>query len=232
MRKQFPTNLFLAIGKHALGTVNNLVQLRQVRLPNFGTFQFVIVRHKALWFTVEDFVAVEIPGGGNFIAGKGAAHFRESARVLCPGLPRQSGDSAVWRRALPDMLAKGALMEHWGRRIYWAFDKPVFADFQRHVGLENSGARKRHGPVFASYSARKGGEGDGMKFSRWHSLKSGDPLRANNLPMPSEEQFVRLLQRKFEREMRRAIAQGMSAAQARAEARRDHPFTEGAVFRG
>ena len=47
------------IALHYFGTTDNIVVFPEVRLPNVGSIDYVIIKHKPMQSTVEEFVAVE-----------------------------------------------------------------------------------------------------------------------------------------------------------------------------
>lgn len=48
------------VALHYFGDFNNVIPFREVKLPNVGAIDYVLVRHKPMKAEIEDFVAVEL----------------------------------------------------------------------------------------------------------------------------------------------------------------------------
>ena len=172
------------IAEREFGGVSSAVPVRQVRVPGFSDFQFVIARHKEFGAAIADFVAVEIPDGENDSDG-------------------------AWRCGIADLPAKCALMERWGRRMYCVLEERALADLGREIRLDDFGSGEKPGVVFVPYAAQKGGRVVPADCSAWRFATSARlspefPVKARKL---SEAQFVESLRKQFTRQMRGAMMQ-------------------------
>lgn len=48
------------IARHCFGNTDNIVVFSEVRLPNVGNIDYVVVKHKPMQSKVDEFVAVEL----------------------------------------------------------------------------------------------------------------------------------------------------------------------------
>jgi len=72
------------IAGHYFGSTDNTVVFSQVRLPNVGNIDYVIIKHKPMQSTVDEFVAVEIQSDSTTQTGKlvrGIRDFYDGRRI-------------------------------------------------------------------------------------------------------------------------------------------------------
>jgi Restriction endonuclease NotI len=63
-------SVFADIAKHHFKTTSDILVFPEVRLPNIGSFDFVMLKHKPLSNEIEDFVAIEFQTGQTTGTGK------------------------------------------------------------------------------------------------------------------------------------------------------------------
>lgn len=198
--------IFQDIADHYFNTRNNIVVFKEVGLRHIGNFDFVMVKHKAFGTDVEDFVIIEVQTAQTTSTGKLVKaledyfHGREiEGKTYSFGLNLAD----IWKRTFTQVLNKGIVIEHWGNKIYWVVQEPVYQDFQRRYRLHEMGYNDRHNIVFAVYDMRNQGRKYELVCKKFESSTTGELFRAfsTNPNIPSKDVFLSRLSVKLERKM-------------------------------
>lgn len=186
------------IAVHYFGDYNNIILFPEVSLPNIGTIDYVLVRHRPLRAEVDDFVAVEyqtdsttgtgavVQGLRDFVAG-------QDARTRFYQFGMNTYDTI--KRAVTQLLNKGIVYEAWAIKGYWVIEEYIYANLVRRYGLKKEGYTADHASRFALH-----------KFALQESMLSIAPTRyvsttvdelyqamRNNPGLPSKDRFVEVL---------------------------------------
>ena len=94
------------IAIHYFGEQTNLVTFSDVKLPNYGTIDFVLARHKPCNSEIDDFVLVEV--GAFLHADKFAVE-----DVLGHAFPQSARYERTIRTSLFQLLDRGIVYEVW-----------------------------------------------------------------------------------------------------------------------
>ena len=116
------------ISLHYFGDFNNIVVFSEVRLPNVGSIDYVLVRHKPMKPEVEDFVSVEFQSDSTTGTGRlvqGILDFFEERDVESQsyGFGMNTYDSI--KRAITQLMNKGIVYEAWGAKCYWVIQEYI-----------------------------------------------------------------------------------------------------------
>ena len=140
------SKVFEEIALHYFGDFHNIVIFPEVRLPNVGNVDYIMVRHKVMKPEVDDFVSVEfqsdsttstgqlVQGMGDFVAGNDIQN--ESYRF---GM--NTYDSI--KRAMTQLMNKGIVYENWGTKCYWIIQEYIFDNLVNRYGFKSEGFSQR-----------------------------------------------------------------------------------------
>ena len=193
---------FGAVADLHFGTRNDIIVFREVKARGIGNFDFVMVRHKPMSDEILDFAVIEIQGGQTSSTGKLTEAYRDflrdrKFRAAPYGFSLNYYD--LWKRGLIQVMTKGAVMEKWGKKIYWVFPKQVFAYFQEKYRLGDLQYDEGHKTVFALCDLRETESGLVLTEPEWRSTTMDHLFRSfrRNLPIPSMQEFLKLLQKRI-----------------------------------
>lgn len=190
------------IARHYFGSVDNIVVFPEVRLPNVGNIDYVIVRHKPMSHEVDDFVAVEfqsdsttdtgelVRGMSDFLAGRNIAS--ESYRF---GI--NTYDSI--KRAMTQLMNKGIVYENWDTKCYWVIQEYIYVNLVNRYGLRPDGYDAAHATRFALYDLVPRRGRLSLTATRYVSASVAEIYEAmrNNPGLPGKDAFVANLNRKL-----------------------------------
>ncbi len=160
------------IALHNFGNQTDLVSFEDVKIPPYGTIDFVLARHKRFIAEVDDFVPVEF-----------WAISSDTARVV--------GDISV-RRFLYQVLAKGIVYETWEVKSYWIIQETVYAKLVERFGLKPNGYLAGHTLRFALQDISAKMEKGKIMPTRYVSASVDEIYQAlrNDSGLPGKEQFM------------------------------------------
>ena len=212
--------VFTDIAQHHFKTVNNILVFPEIRVKNVGSFDFVMLKHKAMSFEIEDFVAIEFQTGQTTGTGKlvqGLKDYLANKSVHDKSYAFGLNLYDVWKRSFTQILAKGVIMESWQKKIYWVVQEPVYKDLERRYNLKSLDFQPEHSTVFALYDLKPTPERFRLVASRKVSA-SIDRLFASfrtNAVMPSLEEFEARLKQKIQAEAQIALHLGRPSKAAK-----------------
>ena len=191
------------IAVHYFGDYNNIILFPEVSLPNVGTIDYVLVRHRPLRAEVDDFVAVEfqtdsttgtgalVQGLRDFVAGQDVGE-----RSYQFGMNTYD----TIKRSVTQLLNKGIVYEAWAIKGYWVIEEYIYTNLVKRYGLKQEGYVADHASRFALH-----------KFAHQDSLLTLTPTRyvsttvdevyqamRKNPGLPSKDKFVEVLNSKLQ----------------------------------
>lgn len=216
--------IFTDIAHHHFGGTNDLLVFPEIRLPNAGSFDFVMVKHKPMSTQIEDFVAIEFQTGqttgtGELVAG--LEDFVRGDRTFYRSYNFGLNSYDIWKRTFTQVLTKGVIMEAWGRKIFWVIQEPIYQDFERRYALHDLGFDKYQTTVFALYDlTRSAGKFDLVATRKTSASidRLFSAFRANP-NMPRQEDFVATLQSKVAAEAQLSLQLGLPSKLASVDVR-------------
>ena len=186
------------LAKHYFGDVNNTVIFSELRLPNVGRIDYVIVRHKPMTREVDDFTAVEIQSDSTTSTGKlvdGMRDFHEGNDLSFKsyGFNMNTYDSI--KRAITQLMNKGIVYEHWGTKCYWVLQEYIYANLVNRYGFKLDGFTQEDASIFALYDIVPDGGRMRLTPTRFVSTSVEEVYQAmrRNRTMPRKDEFVRKL---------------------------------------
>lgn len=191
------------IALHYFGDFNNVIPFSEMKLPNVGTIDYVLVRHKPMKPEVADFVAVEfqtdsttgtghiVQGLKDFVAGDDV-----SSRTYVFGMNTYD----TIKRSTIQLLNKGIVYESWGTKCYWVIQEYIYANLVRRYGLKKDGYSGEHASRFTLFNLVPQGNRLSLMQSRYVSVSVEEVYQAmrNNPGLPDKDKFVRTLNSKLE----------------------------------
>lgn len=191
------------VARHYFGATDNIVVFPEVRLPNVGMIDYVIVKHRAMRSEVEDFVAVEFQTDSTTGTGGLVDAFRqfvggEDITGRGYGFGMNTYDSI--KRALTQLMNKGAVFESWGTKCYWVIQEYIYENLVSRYGLAAGSFRPEHSTRFALYDLKPQDDRLALVATRVLSTSVDDVYRAmrTNPRLPDKRSFVEGLNRKLQ----------------------------------
>lgn len=195
------------VARHYFGSTDNTVVFPEVRLPNVGNIDYVVVRHKPMQSVVDDFVTVEfqsdsttdtgelVRGIQDFIAGRDVAN--ESYRF-----GSNTYDSI--KRAMTQLMNKGIVYEAWKSKCYWVIQEYIYANLVSRYGFKTDGYSPEHASRFALYDIVPSRNRLSLQPTRFVSTSVDEVYRAmrNNPALPGKDAFVTSLNSKLRLSLR------------------------------
>lgn len=191
------------IARNYFGNLNNIMTFSEVKLPNVGIIDHVILRHRPLKPEVEDFVAVEFQSNSTTGTGGLVESMRDfldgrdiSARSYKFGM--NTYDSI--KRTVTQLMNKGVVYENWGTKCYWVIQEYFYKNLVRRYGFKSSGFSEADSARFALYNLVPGDDRLVLRFKQYISTSVDEVYRAirNKPDMPKKDDFVKHLNAKLQ----------------------------------
>lgn len=195
-------SVFADIAQHHFKTTNDILVFSEVRLPNIGSFDFVMLKHKPLSSEIEDFVAIEFQTGQTTGTGKlvqGLIDFMAGKSIVYQSYNFGINSYDIWKRTFTQVLNKGIVMETWKHKIYWVVQEPIYQNFETRYNLTDIGYSDEHATVFALYDLVPSKTRFDLVTTRKVSASIDQLFAAfrNNPHIPSLGSFIQGLQAKI-----------------------------------
>ena len=190
------------ISKHYFGSIDNTVIFPEVKLPNVGNIDFVIVRHKPMQAQVDDFVPVEFQSDSTTSTGKlvqGIQDFFAGRDVSNQSYQFGMNTYDSIKRAMTQLMNKGIVYEAWGAKCYWVIQEYIYANLINRYGFKPHGYSPEHASRFALYDIVPNRGRLTLTPTRYISTSVDEVYRAmrNNPAMPRKDDFVKTLNTKL-----------------------------------
>ena len=190
------------IALHYFGDLDNIIAFSEVRLPNVGNIDYVLVRHKPLKPEVDDFVSVEFQSDSTTSTGELVRGIRDffDGRDLGDGAYRfgmNTYDSI--KRAVTQLMNKGVVYESWNTKCYWGMQEYIYANLVARYGFKTDGFDSAHSSRFALYNLVGERERLTLAPTRFVSTTVDEIYQAirNKPGMPDKDEFVLRLNAKL-----------------------------------
>ena len=183
------------IARHYFGNTDNIVVFPEVRLPNVGNIDYVIVRHKPMQPEVDDFVTVEFQSDSTTGTGElvqGIRDFFAGRDVSAQSYRFGSNTYDSIKRAMTQLMNKGIVYEKWGSKCYWVIQEYIYANLVSRYGFKTDGYDPAHASRFALYNIVPNRGRLSLQPTRFISTSVDEVYRAmrNNPAMPGKDAFV------------------------------------------
>jgi hypothetical protein len=190
------------IAQHYFGDFNNTIVFSEVRLPNVGSIDYVLVRHKLMKPEVEDFVSVEFQSDSTTGTGElvqGIRDFFEGRDLQGQSYKFGMNTYDSIKRAITQLMNKGIVYETWNTKCYWVIQEYIYANLVSRYGFKADGFSPEHASRFALYNLIPEGDRLALSPSRFISTTVEEVYQAmrNNPGMPGKDQFVQRLNAKL-----------------------------------
>ena len=191
------------IARHYFGNTDNTVVFPEVKLPNVGNIDYVIVRHKPMQYEVDDFVTVEFQSDSTTGTGelvRGIQDFFAGRDVLSESYRFGSNTYDSIKRAMTQLMNKGIVYEAWGTKCYWVIQEYIYANLVNRYGFKSDGFSPEHASRFALYEIVPKRGRLALTPTRFISTSVEEVYQAmrNNPAMPVKDAFIRNLNSKLQ----------------------------------
>ncbi len=195
------------IADHYFGSFDNIIAFPEVRLPNVGNIDFVLVKHKPMKPEVEDFVSVEYQSDSTTSTGglvQGIRDFFDADdwEDISYSFGMNTYDSI--KRAITQLINKGVVYESWDAKCYWVMQEYIYENLTSRYGLESTGFSTSHASRFALYNIARSNDVLKLQRSQYISTSVDAVYQAmrNNPNIPDKDTFVRRLNTKLRLSLR------------------------------
>lgn len=190
------------IAVHYFGNTDNTVVFSEVRLPDVGNIDYVIVKYKPMQAVVDEFVAVEFQSDSTTQTGelvRGIDDFYEGRDIQSQSYKFGMNTYDSIKRAITQLMNKGSVYEAWNSKCYWVIQEYIYADLVTRYGLKKKGFSPKHASVFALYDIETKGDRLTLKRTRFISTTVNQIYQAmrNRPAMPNKDNFVKALNKKL-----------------------------------
>lgn len=225
--------IFRDIAINEFGSYDNTLVFSEVGLKGIGNFDFVMIKHKPLSATVEDFVVIEFQTGQTTGTGELVNGFKDYfankdfSKKPSYGFGINSYD--IWKRTFTQILNKGIILEKWKKKIYWVVQQPIFDYFHKKYRLKNLSYNKSHSTVFALYDLVKNRSKLSLVQTNMYSSTVDDLFNAfrKNDEIPPIHVFIEGLEKRLKTDFRLGLSLKISPTKYNIDAPK--PSTSGIV---
>ena len=190
------------IAVHHFGNTDNIVVFSEVRLPNVGNIDYVIIKHKPMQSTVDEFVAVEFQSDSTTGTGelvRGICDFYEGRDLQGQSYKFGMNTYDSIKRTITQLMNKGIVYEAWNSKCYWVIQEYIYANLVARYGLKKDGFSPKHASVFALCDMVPNGNRLTLTPTRFISITVEEIYQAmrNNPSVPNKDAFVEKLNEKL-----------------------------------
>jgi len=200
------STVFRDVADLYFNTRSDLLLFSEIGLRGVGTFDYVMVKHKPLSSDIEDFVMIEFQTAQTTGTGKlveGLKDFMKGKDVKGKNYRFGLNLADIWKRSFTQILVKGVVLEHWGSKIYWVVQEPVYQDLLDRYKLHGMTYKPDHSIVFTIYDLKRAEHEYKLFRTRVESSAIDDLFKAfrHNLDIPSKNAFIEKLRQKLRARM-------------------------------
>ena len=190
-----PLGILEDVALHYFGGFNNTIAFPEVRLPNVGSIDYVLVRHKPMKPEVEDFVSVEFQSDSTTSTGElieGILDFFQGRDVQEQTYKFGMNTYDSIKRAITQLMNKGIVYETWDTKCYWVVQEYIYANLVNRYGFKTDGFSSRHASRFALYDSVRQDNRLALIPTRFISstVDEGYQAMRNNPGLPNKGQFA------------------------------------------
>jgi hypothetical protein len=190
------------IALHYFGDFSNTIAFSEVRLPNVGSIDYVLVRHKPMKPEVEDFVPIEFQSNSTTSTGglvQSIRDFFEGYDVQEQTYKFGMNTYDSINRAITQLMNKGIVYETWDTKCYWVIQEYIYANLVNRYGFKEDGFSLEHASRFALYKLVPRNDRLILSPTRFISTTVDEVYQAmrTNPSLPSKDKFVQHLNTKL-----------------------------------
>lgn len=190
------------IALHYFGDFDNTIAFSEVRLPNVGSIDYVLVRHKPMKPQVEDFVSVEFQSDSTTSTGglvQGIRDFFEGEDVQKRTYKFGMNTYDSIKRAITQLMNKGIVYEIWDTKSYWVIQEYIYTNLVNRYGFKEYGFSSKPASRFALYNLARQGSCLTLVPDRFISTTVDQVYQAmrDNPGLPDKDNFVQHLNAKL-----------------------------------
>lgn len=190
------------IALHYFGDFDNTLVFSEVKLPNIGNIDYVLVRHKPMKAVVEDFVAVEFQADSTTSTGglvQGIRDFFEGHDLRERSYAFGMNTYDTIKRSMTQLFNKGMVYETWKTHCYWVIQEYIYTNLVRRYGFKADGFSSQHASRFALYNLVKDNARFTLTPGRFISTSVDEVYQAmrNNPGLPDKDTFIQTLNAKL-----------------------------------
>jgi hypothetical protein len=187
---------------HYFGNFSNIIPFPEVKLPNIGTIDYVLVRHKPLKPEVDDFVSIEFQTDSTTGTGKVVQGIRDFVGGLDVQQQTYSFGLNTYdtiKRSMTQLLNKGIVYEAWDIKGYWVIQEYIYANLVKRYGFKKEGYSSSHASRFALYNLLPQNNRFTLTPSCYISTTVDEVYQAmrNNPGLPNKDTFIQILNKKL-----------------------------------
>lgn len=190
------------VALHYFGSTDNIVLFPEVKLPNVGNVDFVIVKHKPMRAEVDDFVSVEIQANSTTSTGglvQGIQDFSAGRDVSSQSYKFGMNTYDSIKRAMTQLMNKGIVYEAWDAKCYWVIQEYIYANLVNRYGFKDDGFLPEQASRFALYDIVPSRGRLTLTPTRYISTSVDEVYQTmrNNPALPRKDAFVNNLNTKL-----------------------------------
>lgn len=190
------------VALHYFGDFANLVLFSEVKLPNVGTIDFVLVRHKPMKAEVDDYIPIEFQSDSTTGTGplvRGLKDFVAGSDLLNKTYNFGINTYDTIKRSITQLFNKGIVYENWGIKSYWIIQEYVYANLIKRYGLKQEGFSETHASRFGLQELSFTGNKLSLNATRFVSVSVDEIYQAmrTNPGLPGKGQFIASLNEKL-----------------------------------
>jgi len=190
------------VALHYFGDLANLVLFSEIKLPNVGSIDFVLVRHKPMKAEVDDFLPVEFQSDSTTGTGplvQSLQDFMAGVNILEKRYNFGINTYDTIKRSMTQLFNKGILYETWGIKSYWVIQEYIYANLVKRYGLKQDGYSAGDASRFALQDFSRESDKIKLHSTRYVSVSVDELYQAmrHNPGLPNKGQFVAALNEKL-----------------------------------
>jgi len=190
------------IALHYFGDLDNTIAFSEVRLPNVGNIDFVLVRHKPMKAKVDDFISIELQSDSTTSTGglvQGIRDFLQGYDLQEQTCRFGMNTYDSIKRAITQLMNKGVVYETWDTKCYWVIQEYIYTNLVNRYGFKENGFSSEHASRFALYNLVHKGNRLTLTPTRFISTTVDEVYQAmrDRPGLPDKDEFVRKLNAKL-----------------------------------
>lgn len=191
------------IAHHYFGGLENVIAFPEVKLPNVGSIDYVLVRHKPLLPEVEAFVAIEIQSDSTTQTGAAVQALRDFMDGEYNNTKNYKFGMNTYdtiKRSMTQLFNKGIVYEAWGTHCYWIIQEYIYANLVQRYGFKTEGYNTDEASRFALYELKPQEGRLHLTPTRYISTSVEEVYQAmqHNPGLPRKDAFVKMLNAKLQ----------------------------------
>lgn len=186
------------VAQHYFGDLNNTIVFPEIRLPNIGSIDYVLVKHKPMKAQITDFVAVEFQADSTTGTGgvvQGIVDFFQTHSAYASSYKFGMNTYDTIKRSMTQLLNKGIVYERWNTKCYWVIQEYIYSNLIHRYGFKTEGFQPEHASRFALYNLVRTDDHFTLTSNRLISTTVDQVYQAmrHNPGLPNKDDFVQTL---------------------------------------